>query len=111
MIKNRHTGMALFSSDLRVNYVQKTLIKSIFKILFYTPPDLSPRFTCKGKVVEHKSFSKHKKTGLFYYYYYFGLPFRQMNATCKLVATEDDSVLHKIMFRRSLQRSGWRDYE
>ena len=25
MIKNRHTGIALFSSDLRVNYVQKTL--------------------------------------------------------------------------------------
>ena len=47
MIKNRHTGIALFSSDLRVNYVQKTLIKSIFKRLFYTPPDLSPRFTCK----------------------------------------------------------------
>ena len=25
----------------------KTLIKSIFKRLVYTPPDLSPRFTCK----------------------------------------------------------------
>ena len=85
-------------------YIEKTILHTtrfVAKIYLWSKP------------VEHKSFSKHKKTGLFYYYYYyyFGLPFRQMNATCKLVATENDSVLHKIMFRRSLQRSGWRDYE
>ena len=31
--------------------------------------------------------------------YYFDLPFRQRNATCKLAATEDYRVLHKIMLR------------
>ena len=39
MIKNRHTGIVLFSSDL--------MYKNTDKILVYTPPDLSPRFTCK----------------------------------------------------------------
>ena len=92
MIKNRHTGIALFSSDLRVNYVQKTLIKSIFKRLFYTPPDLSPRFTCKVNLL--------CRTQIFF-----------ETQKDKLAATEDYRVLHKIMFRRSLQRSGWRDYE
>ena len=33
------------------------------------------------------------------FFFYFGLPFRQRNATCKLAATEDSRVLHKIMFR------------
>ena len=40
MIKNRHTGIALFSSDRMVCI--ETLIKGIFKRLVYTPPDLSP---------------------------------------------------------------------
>ena len=31
--------------------------------------------------------------------FYFGLPFRQKNATCKLAVTEDYRVLHKFMFR------------
>ena len=43
MIKNRHTGIALFSSDR----MYKNTAIGIFKILVYTPPDLSPRFTCK----------------------------------------------------------------
>ena len=61
-------------------------------MLVYTPPDLSPRFTCiKSKLVERK------KSGLILY---FGLPFRQRNATCKFLATtEDYRVLHKIIFR------------
>ena len=48
--------------------------------------DLSPRFTCKVNLSNTNRF-------------YFGLPFRQRNATCKLAATEDSLVLHKIMFR------------
>ena len=38
-------------------------------------------------------------TGLIFFFFNFGLPFRQRNATCKLAATEDCRVLHKIMFR------------
>ena len=35
---------------------QTWCIKSIFKTLVYTPPDLSPRFTCiKSKLVKHKN--------------------------------------------------------
>ena len=59
--------------------------KSIFKRLVYTPPDLSPRFTCK---VTWSCLI-----------FYFGHPFRQRNATCKLAATEDYRVFHKIIFR------------
>ena len=39
MIKNRHTGIALFSSD--------RMYKNTDKRYIYTPPDLSLRFTCK----------------------------------------------------------------
>ena len=50
------------------------------KRLVYTPPDSSPRFT--GKL----NLSNTKKSGLIFY---FGLSFRQKNATCKLAATKD----------------------
>ena len=56
----------------------------------WLPPDLSPRFTCRVKLV------KHKKSGLILFY--FGLPFRQRNATCKLAATEDYRVSIKLHF-------------
>ena len=32
-------------------------------------------------------------------FFYFGLPFRQRGATCKLAASEDYRVFHKIIFR------------
>ena len=35
---------------------------------------------------------------MFFFIFYFGLPFRQRNALCKLAATEDYRVLHKIIF-------------
>ena len=57
--------------------------KRMFKRLVYSPPDLSPRFTCK--LVEHR------KSGLTFH---FGLPFRQKNGTSKLPATEDYGVFH-----------------
>ena len=56
----------------------------------WLPPDLSPRFTCRVKLV------KHKKSGLIFFY--FGLPCRQRNATCKLAATEDYRVFIKLHF-------------
>ena len=57
------------------------------KRLVYTPLDFSPRFTCKLVI--------HKTSGLIF----FCLPFnRQRNATCKLAATEDYRVFHKIIF-------------
>ena len=63
--------------------------ESILTRLVYTPPDLSPKFSCiKSKLVE---------TGLISY---FGLPFRQRNETCKfLPTTEDYRVLNNIKFR------------
>ena len=74
---------------LIVLFTSEVMYKSILTRLVYTPPDLSPRFTCiKNKLVE---------TGLISY---FGLPFRQRNATCKLLATtEDYRVLNNIKFR------------
>ena len=57
----------------------------------WLPPDLSPRFTCRVKLV------KHKKSGLIFFFY-FVLPFRQKNATCKLAATEDYRVFIKLHF-------------
>ena len=48
--------------------------KSMFKRLVYTPPDLSPRFTCKVNL-------SNTKNPVWF--------FRQRNATCKLAATED----------------------
>ena len=67
MIKTR-ASILLFTWDV--------MRKSMFKRLVYTPPDSSPR----TKLVEHK------KSGLIFY---FGLSFRQRNATCKLAATKD----------------------
>ena len=74
---------------LIVLFTSEVMYKSILTRLVYTPPDLSPRFTCiKSKLVE---------TGLISY---FGLPFRQRNATCKFLATtEDYRVLNNIKFR------------
>ena len=57
----------------------------------WLPPDLSPRFTCRVKLV------KHKKSGLIFFFL-FGLPFRQRNATCKLAATEDYRMFIKLHF-------------
>ena len=71
MIKKQHL-IVLFTSDV--------MKKSMFKRLVYTPPDLSPRFTCKVNL------SNTKKSGLIFH---FGLPFRQRNVTCKLAATKD----------------------
>ena len=81
MIKKKQRLIVLFTSEV--------MYKSILTRLVYTPPDLSPRFTCiKSKLVE---------TGLISY---FGLPFRQRNATCKFLATtEDYRVLNNIKFR------------
>ena len=64
--------------------------EKIFKRLVCTPPDLSPRFTCKVT---------WSNTGDPAWFFYFGHPFRQRNATCKLAATEDHRVFHKIIFR------------
>ena len=67
-------------------------MKNIFKRPVYTPPDLSPTFTCiKSKLVEHK------KSGLISY---FGPPSvdRGMQRVKFLAATEDYHVLHKIIF-------------
>ena len=74
---------------LIVLFTSEVMYKSILTRLVYTPPDLLPRFTCiKSKLVE---------TGLISY---FGLPFRQRNATCKFLATtEDYRVLNNIKFR------------
>ena len=58
--------------------------KSIFKRLVYTPPDLSPRFTCKVNL-------SNTKNPVWF--------LRQRNATCKLAATEDYIVcLIKLYF-------------
>ena len=58
--------------------------------LLYTPPDLSPRLTCKV------TWSITKDPAWFFY---FGHPFKQRNAMCKLAATEDYRVFHNIIFR------------
>ena len=96
MIKNRQTGIVLFSSDHMYKNTDK---RYILKTGLHTA-----RFVAKiylwSKPVEHKSFSKHKKTGLFF----FGLPLREecyLSIGCnRSPATEEDSrVLHKIMFR------------
>ena len=47
MIKENNASIVLFSSD--VTY------KSIFKRLVYTPPDLTPRFTCKVNMSNAKN--------------------------------------------------------
>ena len=62
----------------------KTLIKGIFKILVYTPSDLPPRFSYKVNLYNTNLFRNTKRPAFFFY---FGLPFRQRNATCKLAAT------------------------
>ena len=70
MIKKKQRLIVLFTSEV--------MYKSILTRLVYTPPDLSPRFTCiKSKLVESRLIS------------YFGLPFKQRNATCKFLATTE----------------------
>ena len=81
MIKKQRL-IVLFTSDVMKK-------KSIFKRLVYTPTDLPPRFTCKVNL------SNAKNPGLIFY---FGLPFRQRDATCKLAAIEDYCVFHRIIF-------------
>ena len=69
--------------------------KYTFERLVYTPPDLSPRFICK---VNLSNTNRFRNTKIRPDFFYFGLLFRQSNATCKLATTEDYRVLHKIMF-------------
>ena len=78
--KKNQQLIVLFNSDV----IKKVYLKG------WLPPDLSPRFTCRVKLV------KHKKSGLIFFY--FGLPFRQRNASCKLAATEDYRVFIKLHF-------------
>ena len=47
--------------------------KYIFGRLVYTPPDLSPRFTCKVNLSNTNLFSKHKKFGLKFFILAFSL--------------------------------------
>ena len=57
MIKKKQRLIVLFTSEV--------MYKSILTRLVYTPPDLSPRFTCiKSKLVESRLIS------------YLGLPFK-----------------------------------
>ena len=73
MIKKRASEYCLpESSDV--------MRKSMFKRLVYTPPDSSPRFTSKLNLSNTKNSS---------WFFYFGLSFRQRNATCKLAITKD----------------------
>ena len=53
----------------------------MFKRLVYTPPDSSARFTSKLNLSNTKNQA--------WFFFYFGLSFRQSNATCKLAATKD----------------------
>ena len=39
--------MAKYSTSLTIVFTSDVIKKRIFKRLVYTPPDLSPRFTCK----------------------------------------------------------------
>ena len=55
--------------------------------------------SCRQDLVVKVNLSNTKNPAWFFY---FGLPFRQRNATCKLTATEDYRVFHKIMFLGSL---------
>ena len=79
MIKNRHTGIVLFSSDHMYKNTDK---RYIWKTGLHTA-----RFVAKiylwSKRVEHKSFSKHKKTFLFFFLAFL----LERNATCQLAAT------------------------
>ena len=65
--------------------------KSIFKRLVYTPSDLSARFTCKVNLSNTKFPA--------WVFFILAPPFRQRGATCKLAATEDYRVFHKMIFR------------
>ena len=42
--------MAKYSTSLTIVFISDVIKKRIFKRLVYTPPDLSPRFTCKVKL-------------------------------------------------------------
>ena len=90
--KNKYVrGLYDKKQRLIVLFTSDVMKKSMFKRLVCTPPDLSPRFTCKvSKLIEHK------KSGMIFH---FGLPFRQRNGTCKFGATKDYRVFHKIIFR------------
>ena len=39
--------MTKYSTSLTIVFTSDVMKKRIFKRLVYTPPDLSPRFTCK----------------------------------------------------------------
>ena len=39
--------MVKYSTSLTIVFTSDVMKKRIFKRLVYTPPDLSPRFTCK----------------------------------------------------------------
>ena len=74
--------------------LQTWCMKSISTRLVCTPPDLSPRFTCiKSKLVESRLIS------------YFGLPFKQRNATCKFLATTEAIMCWIILYFGVVQLS------
>ena len=56
--KQAHRHSTVF---LRSYTCIKTLIKGIFKRLVYTPPDLSPRFTCKVNLQNTNLFRNTKR--------------------------------------------------
>ena len=64
--------------------------KSMFKRLVYTPPDLSPRFTCKVNLL-------NTKNPVWF--------FRQRNATCELAAAEDYIVCFIKLYFGTVQLS------
>ena len=49
-----------------------------------------------AKIYLQSNLVEHWRSGLIFY---FGHPFRQRTATCKLAATEDHRVFHKLIFR------------
>ena len=71
----------LFTSDVMKNYIWKAGLHAT-------------RFV--AKIYLQSNLVEQRGSGLVFY---FGHPFRQRNATCKLAATEDHRVFHKIIFR------------
>ena len=69
--------LVLLTSDVMKNYIQKAGLHAT-------------RFV--AKIYLQSNLVEHKRSGLIFY---FGHPFRQRNATCKLAATEDYRVFHK----------------
>ena len=49
-----------------------------------------------NKIKLESKLVEHKKSGLIFY---FGLPFRQKNATCKLAATKDYYIVARVFLK------------